>query len=53
MAKKELANETMTQKELRAVARVTLAKFLRGETVDVNLRDAAIGALHAPDRKGE
>lgn len=43
----------MTQKELRKIARQRLADFLKGKTLDVNLRDAAIAVLHAPDRKGE
>lgn len=43
----------MTQKQLRKIAREYLAKFLKGESQDVNKVHAAINVLGAPDRKGE
>lgn len=43
----------MTQKQIRAIARETLAAFMSGKLKDVARRDAALGVLHAPQQKGE
>lgn len=43
----------MTQKELRAIAREALGKYLKGEPADSGYVHAAIQVLHAPQHKGE
>lgn len=43
----------MTQKQLRQIAREALAAFIQGKSSDIAVRDAALGALHAPVHKGE
>jgi hypothetical protein len=43
----------MTQKQIRQIARETLAAFLKGDFNDVARRDAAIAVLNAPHYKGE
>lgn len=43
----------MTEKQLRQIAREALANFIKGKTSDTAVRDAAVAALHAPQRKGE
>jgi hypothetical protein len=43
----------MTQKELRTLARKTLAEFLSGGNNDVKLANMALQVLNAPDREGE
>ncbi len=42
-----------TQKQLRAIARESLAKFLRSERLDTNVANTAVAVLHAPQFKGE
>lgn len=43
----------MTQKQLRAIARATLAKVIQGHASTPEAVNAAIQVLHAPSVKGE
>lgn len=53
MSERNRRSKMMTQKQLRKIAREYLAKFLKGEDIDFNRKEAAVSILHAPDRKGE
>lgn len=44
---------TVTVKELRKIARETLAKYLKGEKISQDRAHHAIQVLHAPEQKGE
>lgn len=50
---KKTQTSPTTQKQLRAIAREALAKFLRHDNNDVNVANLAVQALHAPQHRGE